>query len=111
MESTGIYWKPVFNIPESDFAVIPVNARHVKSVPGHKTDKKDSQWLSKLLLAGLLKGSFIPPHDIRELRDVVRYKRKVTDQAASEKNRIILTECGGELPAKRTAILKQSIIS
>lgn len=89
MESTGIYWKPVFNIIEEDFDVILVNARHVKNVPGHKTDKKDSRWLSKLLLAGLLKGSFIPPQDIRELRDLVRYKRKVTDQAASDKNRII----------------------
>lgn len=89
MESTGVYWKPVFNILESDFEVILVNARHVKNVPGHKTDKKDSRWLSKLLLAGLLKGSFIPPQGIRELRDLVRYKRKVTDQAASEKNRII----------------------
>ena len=89
MERTGIYWKPVFNILEGDFAVILVNARHVKNVPGHKTDKKDSRWLSKLLLAGLLKGSFIAPQDIRELRDLVRYKRKVLDQAASEKNRII----------------------
>lgn len=89
MESTGIYWKPVFNIIEDDFDVILVNARHVKNVPGHKTDKKDSRWLSKLLLAGLLKGSFIPNQDIRELRDLVRYKRKITDQAASEKNRII----------------------
>ena len=89
MESTGIYWKPVFNILEADFEVILVNARHVKNVPGHKTDKKDSRWLSKLLLAGLLKGSFIPDQDIRELRDLVRYKRKVVDQAASEKNRII----------------------
>lgn len=91
MESTGIYWKPVFNILEADFEVILVNARHVKNVPGHKTDKKDSRWLSKLLLAGLLKGSFIPERDIRELRDLVRYKRKVTNQAASEKNRIIKT--------------------
>lgn len=91
MESTGVYWKPVFNIIEEGFEVILVNARHVKNVPGHKTDKKDSRWLSQLLLAGLLKGSFIPDQDIRELRDLVRYKRKVTDQAASEKNRIIKT--------------------
>lgn len=89
MESTGVYWKPVFNVLEEDFEVILVNARHVKNVPGHKTDKKDSRWLSKLLLSGLLKGSFIPPRDIRDLRDLVRYKKKVTAQAASEKNRII----------------------
>jgi transposase len=89
MESTGVYWKPVFNILEEDFEVILVNARHVKNVPGHKTDKKDSRWLSKLLLSGLLKGSFIPPRDIRDLRDLVRYRKKVVGQIASEKNRII----------------------
>jgi transposase len=89
MESTGVYWKPVFNVLEEDFEIILVNARHVKNVPGHKTDKKDSIWISKLLLSGLLKGSFIPPVDIRELRDLVRYKKKVVAQAASEKNRII----------------------
>lgn len=89
MESTGVYWKPVFNVLEEDFEIILVNARHVKNVPGHKTDKKDSRWISKLLLSGLLKGSFIPPVDIRELRDLVRYKKKVVAQAASEQNRII----------------------
>jgi transposase len=89
MESTGVYWKPVFNILEEDFEIILVNARHVKNVPGHKTDKKDSRLLSKLLLSGLLKGSFIPPRDIRELRDLVRYRKKVVGQVASEKNRII----------------------
>jgi transposase len=89
MESTGVYWKPVFNILEDDFEIILVNARHVKNVPGHKTDKKDSAWLSKLLLSGLLKASFIPKQDIRELRDLVRYKKKVVSDAAGDKNRII----------------------
>lgn len=89
MESTGVYWKPVFNVLEEDFEIILVNARHVKNVPGHKTDKKDSKWISKLLLAGLLKGSFIPPRDIRELRDLVRYKKKQVAHVASEKNRLI----------------------
>jgi len=89
MESTGVYWKPVFNILEEDFEILLVNARHVKNVPGHKTDKKDSRWLSKLLLSGLLKGSFIPPRDIRDLRDLVRYRKKVVAQAAADKNRII----------------------
>jgi len=89
MESTGIYWKPVFNILEEDFQIILVNARHVKNVPGHKTDKKDSAWISKLLLSGLLKGSFIPPRDIRDLRDLVRYKKKIISDTSSEKNRII----------------------
>lgn len=88
MESTGVYWKPVYNVLEEDFEVILVNARHIKHVPGHKTDKKDSKWIAKLLLCGLLKGSFIPPKPIREMRDLTRYKRKVVDQIASEKNRI-----------------------
>jgi transposase len=89
MESTGVYWKPVFNILEEAFEIVLVNARHVKNVPGHKTDRKDSCWLSKLLLSGLLKGSFIPPRDIRDLRDLVRYRKKGVAQAAADKNRII----------------------
>ena len=99
MESTGIYWKPVYNILEEDFEIILVNARHVKNVPGHKTDTKDSIWLSKLLLSGLLKGSFIPPQNIRELRDLVRYKKKKVAQVASEKNRVIkiLEDCNIKL--------------
>ena len=88
MESTGVYWKPVYNILESDFEILLVNARHIKNVPGQKTDKKDSRWITKLLLSGLLKGSFIPPKPIRELRDLTRYKRKVIEQISSEKNRI-----------------------
>jgi transposase len=92
MESTGIYWKPVYNVLEDDaFEIVLVNARHVKNIPGHKTDKKDSAWLSKLLLSGLLKGSFIPPVDIRALRDLVRYKKKLTQFIAAEKNRMIKT--------------------
>ncbi|WP_299915112.1 transposase, partial [uncultured Carboxylicivirga sp.] len=88
MESTGVYWKPVFNILEEEFEILLVNARHIKNVPGQKTDKKDSRWITKLLLSGLLKGSFIPPKGIRELRDLTRYKRKVIEQVSSEKNRI-----------------------
>lgn len=88
MESTGVYWKPVFNVLEEDFEILLVNARHIKNVPGHKTDKKDSKWIAKLLLSGLLKGSFIPPKEIRELRDLFRYKRKLVGQISSEKNRL-----------------------
>lgn len=88
MESTGVYWKPIYNILESDFEIILVNARHIKNVPGQKTDKKDSKWIAKLLLSGLLKGSFIPPRPIRELRDLNRYRRKIVNQIASEKNRL-----------------------
>ena len=88
MESTGVYWKPIYNILEEDFDIILVNARHIKNVPGKKTDKKDSKWIAKLLLSGLLKGSFIPPKPIRELRDLTRYRRKIVGQVASEKNRL-----------------------
>lgn len=91
MESTGVYWKPVYNILEKDFKILLVNARHVRQMPGHKTDKKDSKWICKLLLAGLLKGSFIPPKKIRELRDLVRYKTKLIHQRTQEKNRILKT--------------------
>lgn len=87
LESTGIYWKPVYNILEGDFQILLVNASHVKNVPGHKTDKKDSRWLAKLLLSGLLKASFIPPTEIRNLRDLTRYRKKLVQSAAAERNR------------------------
>ncbi len=88
MESTGVYWKPIYNILEDGFEILLVNARHIKNVPGRKTDKKDSKWIAKLLLSGLLRGSFIPPKPTRELRDLTRYKRKVIEQVSAEKNRI-----------------------
>ena len=86
MESTGVYWKPIFNVLGDDFEILLVNARHVKNVPGHKTDKKDSRWLAKLLLSGLLKGSFIPDRPFRELRDFARYKKKLTHQVVADKS-------------------------
>jgi transposase len=88
MESTGIYWKPVYNILEETFEVILVNARHIKHVPGRKTDVSDSEWLCKLLRNGLLKGSFIPPPDMRELRDLTRYRKKLVQAVSAEKNRV-----------------------
>lgn len=90
MESTGVFWKPVYNVLEpSGITVWVVNAAHVKYVPGHKTDKRDSKWLCKLLLAGLLKPSFIPAKEQRELRDLTRYRTKLIQSKASNKNRII----------------------
>lgn len=90
MESTGVFWKPVYNILEpAGLTVWIVNAAHVKYVPGHKTDKKDSAWLCKLLLAGLLKPSYIPAKEQRELRDLTRYRTKLIQSNASNKNRII----------------------
>lgn len=100
MESTGIYWKPVYKVLEASIPnVWIVNARHIKNVPGHKTDKMDSEWLCKLLLAGLLKPSYIPPKEQRQLRDLTRYRNKLIQQIASEKNRMmrILEDCNIKL--------------
>jgi len=69
MESTGVYWRPVYHILEASFEVLLVNAQHVKAVPGRKTDVKDCQWLAQLLEHGLLRGSFVPPAPLRELRE------------------------------------------
>lgn len=88
MESTGVYWKPVYYILEEFFDIMLVNARHIKNVPGQKTDKKDSEWIAKLLLSGLLKGSFVPPEKIRELRVLHRHRRKLIGQRTAEKNRL-----------------------
>jgi transposase len=90
MESTGVFWKPVYNVLEpGGMTVWIVNAAHVKNVPGHKTDKKDSAWLCKLLLAGLLKPSYIPAKEQRELRDLTRYRTRLIQSNASNKNRIV----------------------
>jgi hypothetical protein len=76
MESTGIYWQPIHNILEEALQVILVNARHVKNVPGRKTDIEDSRWLAGLLRHGLVKGSFIPPKHTLQWRDLARYRSK-----------------------------------
>jgi transposase len=88
IESTGIYWRPVFHILEDAVSVLLVNASHMKQVPGRKTDLKDAQWIARLLRWGLLKPSLIPPTPIRELRDLCRYRRKLIEQASAEKNRV-----------------------
>jgi transposase len=88
MESTGIYWRPVFNLLEEDFTVLLVNAAHIKTVPGRKTDVKDCEWIADLLSHGLLRGSFIPPEPIRDLRDLTRYRKTLTDERVREVNRL-----------------------
>jgi transposase len=75
MESTGVFWKPLFNLLEAHLPVMLVNAQHMKAVPGRKTDVKDSEWIADLLRHGLLKASFIPPQPIRDLRDLTRYRK------------------------------------
>lgn len=88
MESTGVYWKPVYYLMEPYFELLLVNARHIKNVPGHKTDKKDSEWITKLLLSGLLKKSFVPDQKTRELRMLYRHRKKLINQRSTEKNRL-----------------------
>jgi transposase len=88
MESTGVYWRPVFNILESLCDVILTNAQHMKAVPGHKTDVKDAEWIADLLRHGLLQASFIPPKPIRDLRDLVRYRQTLVQERADEINRV-----------------------
>jgi transposase len=88
MESTGVYWKPVFNLLDGRFAILVVNAQHIKALAGRKTDVQDSEWLADLLRHGLLKGSFIPSEVLRELRDLTRYRSKLGDERKSEVNRV-----------------------
>jgi len=88
MESTGEYWKPVFNILENNFEVLLVNAQHIKAVPGRKTDVKDSEWIAELLRHGLLKASFVPPLGQRELRELTRYRSTFIKERATLVNRV-----------------------
>lgn len=88
MESTGVYWRPIFNLLEAHLNVILVNAQHMKAVPGRKTDVKDSEWIADLLRHGLLKASFIPPQPIRDLRDLTRYRKTLMQERAQEVNRL-----------------------
>ena len=89
MESTGVYWKPVYNVLElTELEVLVVNAQHIKAVPGRKTDVKDAEWIADLLRHGLLKKSFIPDRGHRELRELVRYRKTLTQQRNTLVNRI-----------------------
>jgi transposase len=88
MESTGVYWRPVHNVLEGYMEIILVNARHIKNVPGRKTDIGDSKWLAGLLRHGLLRGSFIPPKEIRQWRELTRLRRTYTESLADYKRRV-----------------------
>lgn len=89
MESTGVYWKPVYNLLELvDIPAMVVNAHHMKNVPGRKTDAKDAAWIAELLQHGLLRASYIPDKEQRELREVVRYRKSLTEERARELNRL-----------------------
>ena len=88
MESTGVYWMPVYAALEGGFTLIVGNATHIKNVPGRKTDVKDSEWLADLCRHGLIRPSFVPPPDLRELRDLTRYRRKLVESHTAEGNRL-----------------------
>jgi transposase len=107
MESTGVYWKPVFNILEEDFDVLLVNAKHIKFVPGRKTDVKDAQWIAELLQHGLLKASFVPEPAQRELREVVRYRTHLIAERVREVNRVhkVLEDANLKLSSVATDIM------
>jgi transposase len=107
MESTGVYWKPVFYVLEEAFTCLLVNATHIKQVPGRKTDVKDCVWIAQCLECGLLRGSFVPPAPIRELRDLTRHRRVLIEERTRTVNRLhkLLQDAGIKLASVATNIL------
>jgi transposase len=107
MESTGVYWKPVFYVLEEAFTCLLVNATHIKQVPGRKTDVKDCAWIAQCLECGLLRGSFVPPAPIRELRDLTRHRRVLIEERTRAANRVhkLLQDAGIKLASVATNIL------
>jgi len=110
MEATGVYWKPVWAVLEDDFELLLVNARHVRNLPGRKTDVKDAEWLCQLLEAGLLQASFVPPKPIRALRQLTRYRKAQIKERQREANRLhkALEDTGIKLDCVATNILGKS---
>jgi transposase len=110
MESTGVYWKPVFHILEGTCTLVLVNAQHLKQVPGRKTDVKDCQWIAQLLQHGLLKASFIPPAPIRELRDLTRHRSQLVGEKTRAANRLqkALEDANIKLASVASDVLGQS---
>jgi transposase len=108
MESTGVYWKPVFHLLEGRFQeILLVNAQHIKNVPGRKTDVKDCEWIAQLLQCGLLRGSFVPPPEIRQLRDLTRQRSQLVADRARVANRIqkVLEDANIKLASVATDVL------
>ena len=97
MESTGVYWKPIYNLLEGSFTLLVVNAQHIKAVPGRKTDVKDAEWIADLLRHGLVRGSFIPDRPQREMRELTRYRRSLIQQRSQVVNRIQKVLEGGNI--------------
>jgi transposase len=110
MESTGVYWKPIYYTLEDAFQVLLVNAAHMANVPGRKTDVADCAWIAQLLECGLLRGSFVPPAPIRELRDLTRYRKALIQDRTREANRVhkLLEDAGLKLASVATDVLGTS---
>ncbi|MGH9004966.1 MAG: IS110 family transposase, partial [Acidimicrobiia bacterium] len=112
MEATGVYWRPVWHVLEeaAGFELLLVNAQHVKAVPGRKTDVADAAWLAQLLECGLLRGSFVPPPVIAQLRDLTRYRKKLVEDRAKETQRIqkLLEDAGIKLDSVVSDVLGKS---
>jgi transposase len=110
MEATGVFWKPIWAILEDEFDLLLVNARHVKQVPGRKTDVKDAEWLCQLAEAGLLRASFVPPKPIRALRNLTRYRKTQIQERQREANRLhkALEDTGIKLDCVASDILGKS---
>jgi transposase len=107
MESTGVYWKPIFNLLEGQIEVLVVNAQHLKAVPGRKTDVKDAQWIAELLQHGLVHPSFIPPAPQREMRELTRYRSSIVEERARTINRLqkVLEDANLKLASVVTDVL------
>jgi transposase len=110
LESTGVYWKPVYYVLEDQFTLLLINMRELTHVPGRKTDVKDSEWLAQLLECGLLRASFVPPPEIRELRDVTRYRVQQVRDRSQEVNRLqkVLEDAGLKLTSVASDVMGRS---
>jgi transposase len=107
MESTGVYWRPLYYLLEDGFTVLLINMQHLTHVPGRKSDVRDSEWLAQLLECGLLRGSLVPPAAIRDLRDVTRYRKRQIEDRAQEVNRLhrVLQDAGLKLASVLTDVM------
>jgi transposase len=107
MESTGVYWRPLYYLLEEDFTLTLVNMKHLTHVPGRKSDVRDSEWLAQLLECGLLRGSLVPPAPIRDLRDLTRYRKRQIEDRAQEVNRLyrVLEDAGIKLASVLTDVM------
>jgi transposase len=110
MEATGVYWKPIYYLLEDDFECWLLNARHLKNVPGRKTDVKDAEWICQLVEHGLVRPSFVPPKEIRELRDLTRYRKTQIEERSKEVQRLekVLQDAGIKLSSVATRVLGAS---